>query len=395
MKQCMAIAVFGGLLVLNVAAWGDALLLRGGDRLTGTLEDIIDGAAGFKTELAGLIIVPVDEIRALTTARSFRIALSKGQTLEGRFYTGEDHMLLEPIDGTRAVPINLVDVVSAIPIAPDEEQAIRAAARTSPEWEGSIDAGVLLRSGSSNRSRPFGRLTLDRTGLESDFMAKVLLEYGEHEDYPALFSSLMAWRSLASDPGYPMATFEIERDTAEGIGLRIDLGGGFGTTLVDEANQRFAAAAGLGVTFEYFDAGPVLDAEYGRYAAQLAGRTESAALLRMLSSGALGSFETFKELAYYADEERRYQEQALSGRLQLTYERGWLLDSRLVQDLVVYPQLTALGELHGRSETALRVPVAPALELQLNLRIDFDTEPAFRALDTWRTTLGAGLTWEF
>lgn len=392
MKRCMAIAIIGAGFIMALAARGDTLLLRGGDRLTGTLEDIIDGAAGFKTELAGLIIISADEIRALSTSRPFRVAFSDGRTLQGRIRTDDDTILLVPIDGGRAVPINVVDVVSAIPISAAEEQAFR----TAPEWEGSIDAGVLLRSGASSRTRPFGRLTLERTGLESDFMAKVLLEYGESEDYPALFSSLMAWRAVGSGPVYPMAALEIERDTAEGIGLRVDLGAGFGTTLVDAENQRLTGSAGLGATFESFDAGPVLQADYGRYAAQLAGRMESAELLRLLSSGPLiGSFEKFKDLAYYADEERRYQEQAISGRLQLTFEREWLLDSRLVQDLVLYPQLTALGELHGRSETALRFPVTPALALQLNLRIDFDSDPAFRALDEWRSTLGAGLSWEF
>ncbi len=367
MRNQWVLVGIASLAVAVTAASGDVLSLNRGDIVNGTLRDLSGGIVVFDTGLAGQILVPVTQVRSLSTDRPFLVHLEDGRRLEGRFAGSGVTTRIVPESGGEAAVVALAAVKSIEP-APDKHTETTTPPTLAPA-QLSLETGYLHRWANEDYDAAFARLTLRKQAGTFTLFSDNLFELSDGERFPRLFRSSVDWRFPTDSNLLPELGIEAERDLDEGLTFRGSLHAGVTRSFVDEPGRLFEITGGLHTAFEYYDA-----AEFGQ---------SSGSRLRQLV-----------QRLYYADERRREQHQDLNLRLRLRFHQA-IRESMLMQTISLHPSLTDFGELRARSESSLRMPLTSQLNFRLNLLFDYDKEPYFEGSDNFRTFVGAGFEWDF
>ncbi len=351
------------------AAQGDFLSLTRGDHVSGTLLDLSGGIVVFDTGLAGQIVVPVSQVRSLSTENPFLVHLNDGSQLEGRFTGSGVTTRIAPESGGEAAAISLAAItrIEPVPERPSEPPSPEGPSRSPAQF--SWETGYLHRWANEEYDAAFARLTLRKQAGGFGLFSENLLELADEERFPRLFRSTLDWRFPSASGLQPELGIEAERDLDEGLEFRGSLNAGITRVLIDEPNRLLEVTGGLNAAFEYYDAGELWQ--------------DSGNRLR----------ERIQRL-YYADERRREQDQDINLRLRLRF-RQVIRNGALTQTFSLYPGLTGFGEVRARSESSFRMPVTSQLNFRLHLLLDYDDEPEFESTDRFRTSIGAGFEWDF
>ncbi len=369
----LAVALGTGLALADAAK--DTMALNNGDVLSGTLKEFGDGAAVFHTALAGMVIVPAEEVRAITTAEPRRVYLVNGEELTGRILTeGNAVYVASP---TGRVALDLADVADIMP-APEGgafDEAVEAGAPSAGRNTFELELGALWRSGVRDYSEPFAAFMWRYEGERWDFESRARVALSGGGDFPLYFLSQSEWRRELDDRYYGLFAVDMERDRREGLEWRFDLGAGAGRRLWETNAQHLDADTGLTLTADYFDLGGM---ERG--------------VRREALDGGLGGW---RSAAYYRSAGRTHHETEAAWRVRLQYTRDVFLDGEFTEDLVFYPSLTDWGQLRARSESVIRFPLSTNLNLRFDVLFDYQRHRAFPGLDPWRATVGAGIVWDF
>ncbi|NLT62222.1 MAG: DUF481 domain-containing protein [Candidatus Hydrogenedentes bacterium] len=351
------------------AAHGDLLSLTRGDVVSGTLLDLSGGIVVFDTGLAGQIIVPVSQVRSLSTEDPFVVYLNDGSQREGRFTGSGVTTRIAPESGGEAAAIALAAItrIEPAPEPPSEPPSPEGQALSPAEF--SWETGYLHRWANEDYDAAFARLTLRKQAGAVGLFSENLLELSDEGRFPRLFRSSVDWRFPSASGMQPELGIEAERDLDEGLEFRGGLNAGVTRVLIDEPNRLLEVTGGLNAAFEYYDAGELWQ--------------DSGNRLR----------ERVQRL-YYADERRREQDQDINLRLRLRFRQS-IRDGSLTQTFSLYPGLTGFGDVRARSESSFRMPVTSQLNFRLHLLLDYDDEPEFEWTDRFRTSIGAGFEWDF
>ena len=142
------------------AAHGDLLSLTRGDVVSGTLLDLSGGIVVFDTGLAGQIIVPVSQVRSLSTEDPFVVYLNDGSQREGRFTGSGVTTRIAPESGGEAAAIALAAItrIEPAPEPPSEPPSPEGQALSPAEF--SWETGYLHRWANEDYDAAFARLTL-------------------------------------------------------------------------------------------------------------------------------------------------------------------------------------------------------------------------------------------
>lgn len=360
------------LFVFAQAGWaGDTVTLRGGDLVSGNLVEIAEDVVIFKAPMAGKLILPIDELDAVTTQSERIIRLKNGTTITGRLAGASAATYVITENGLVKTPVNLaaIDRVS-MPDKPPPPLTKPSPETASTHWRGSLEGGVLWRAGTEDFSDPFTGLTIRREGDRYDFRSTLLLNLADEDAFPILYRALAEWRLQTSSSWYTVFAMQAERDVKETVDLRSDLTIGAGTALIDNAVQRLEGDAGIGLTLEYFDQDAVGE---------------------RLWQG----LEPLRVFTEDPTEESRENNQEISLRFRLRYERGVFQRSRVQEEILIYPSLTDPGDVRARAESSFTWPFTTRLNLKLNFLLDYEGDKEYSELEAWRTTVGASLMWEF
>ena len=103
------------LLFATIASAGDTLSVKGGDTLHGQLVDIREGIVTFKADLAGKVLVPVDEVVAINVELPVELTLTGSAPVRGFLSTKESTILFQTGDEP-AKPIHLAEVALLRPV---------------------------------------------------------------------------------------------------------------------------------------------------------------------------------------------------------------------------------------------------------------------------------------
>jgi hypothetical protein len=356
-------------LVACLAAQGDTLSLTRGEVLKGNLVDLSGGIVVFDTGLAGQVIVPVSQVRSLSTDTIYDIQLGDAKHLRGHFVGEGSTTRLVSESGGEGTRLQLTAIKKITPVlqaAPKQsDTASDAPFSLDFSWEG----GYLYRWGNREYDAAFTRLTLRNRAEAFDFQSAAMLEVSDEYDFPHLFRSYADWRFPSGTSFQPELGFELERDLDEGLEFRGSLNAGIAKTFVEDSSRFFDLTAGINAAFEYYDA------------EELWSETENPIRRRI-------------QAFYYADERRREQDQDINLRFRLRF-RQFTRIGTLAQTISLYPSMTDFGEWRARSESSFRMPVTSQLDFRLHLLMDYEEEPEFKHLDSWRTSIGAGFQWDF
>ena len=372
------------LLVAVLAAWSaraeDTLALKSGDTLSGELKELSEGVVVFHTKLTGQVFLPAGEVRGIATAEPWEIMVDSDTPLYGRLrYSGSD-VYVDPLEGGAPRPVDLeaVKYARVLPASHASSEDVDETGERS-SWELSAGAGYYGRLGARDYSDPFVTVMLKRAEERWNFASRLRLGLGGSSDWPRYFTARNELRLYRGEQYYGLAGLDVERDTDIGLSIRGDLSAALGREFFLDSDHELRGDTGLMVTAERFNAS-LLPASMRR---ELGG----------LRSG--WGFDDWKSAAYYTYGERRRQQTGVAWRFQLAYRRDIPFDGLFTEDLVVYPSLTDLGEMRARSESAVQFPLTTRLSVRFDLLLDYERTPEFRSVDPWRTTVGAGVVFDF
>lgn len=339
----------------------DTLTLGGGDALSGKLVMIADGILLFRTNLAGQMLVPTEEIASLSTSRNLRVSFGNEEEIVGRLVSAEGVTQLLMADGRRHA-VSLTDIACAIPMAGPEDGKSRLDGAEVPDAQlhGTLETGVSSRLGSNDYADLYSRLTLSWDTDRYALSASMMVERADADVFPRLLAAEALLRVSPGQGPYPVFGLDVARDTAEALAFRGSMFVGVGSGSADSGPRKPEASAGVGVTFEEFDAK-----------------------------------RRWRHTPRYWLEDSRKSNVELDLHLKLRHDLTIFKTAQFAQTLAIYPSLIRFGDFRARSESAFLYPLKSRIRLKLNILVAYDNEPAFDDLEQWRAAVGASLLWDF
>lgn len=341
------------LLLLAIPARADLLITSGGESLSGALTRITDGILVFRTSLKGQMMVPVTEVKSLTTETSWVITDTRGTVFVGRFAPGG---VLEPStegEGTlRSLDLAAIDSAKS---SPGSTGATNESKPT--EWRVSAGTGVDAFSGTEDGVSPSLRLNAKNWGESLNTSLQLNFDPTATEFPAHLSGTLELTEAARTDPWGPFLRGEIERDASNALDYRTGLT--------------------LGMRYRFSETPTGLEALLGVGAAH--GEWRRTMLERGASPGDVRA-------------DRRSELNALLG---LRYTAITPSGLEWTSTLQFQPSLTDADDFRANAETALEYPVTDRLRLRLDMRLRYENDPALDGLEPWRTRVGAGLNWNF
>jgi len=319
------------------SALADEVLLKNGDRISGTIVSKSGDVLKLKTDYAGELKIKWAEVQALRTSEPVDVMLSDGRL---------ESVLIEPaaqggvfLRDPRVGEEGEVGLERIAYINPGPEVTGRGVA-----YSGSINLGASVSDGNTNNRNVYAeakflaRTKLNRWSVEGD--VRQAESDGERtEEKWRLFGN---YRHFIQEQRYLYARTSFEHDEFADVDLRATLGGGYGNQVYDTDSLKLSFEGGL----DYL----TLDRSRGEN-------------------------EDYVALGWGVD----YQQELWDGIAILSHDQQGFMSLEDWQNIFL------------RTRTALRFPLADSLETALQLNLEWDNQPApdrDRVDSLWLLTLG-------
>jgi putative salt-induced outer membrane protein YdiY len=240
------------------ALFADQVLLKNGDRLTGTITKSDDKTLLIKTEFAGDVTVQWPAVQEVSSTQPLHVATSNGKTVVGPVATA---------DGNLAVTTTASGTVS---VAKADVTALRSdAEQTAYEkslhpglmqgWAGGANVGFSLTRGNSQTKNLALAFTADRKTQTDDISLYANTVYAAN-DAPGAVPKTTA----SSDQGgarysrnfgprlFAYGSADFQTDALQDLNLRSVLGGGFGLHAIKGDRTTLDFLGGLNYTRENY-----------------------------------------------------------------------------------------------------------------------------------------------
>jgi putative salt-induced outer membrane protein len=238
--------------------FADQVVLKNGDRLTGTIAKSDDKALLIKTEFAGDVTVQWPAVQEVTSAQPLHVTLSNGKTVVGPVAT---------TDGNLAVTTTASGTVN---VSKDDVTALRSdAEQTAYEkslhpglvqgWAGGANVGFSLTRGNSQTKNLALAFTADRKTQTDDIALYANTVYAAN-DAPGAVPHTTA----SSDQGgarysrnfgprlFAYGSADFQTDALQDLNLRSVLGGGLGFHAIKGDRTTLDFLGGLNYTRENY-----------------------------------------------------------------------------------------------------------------------------------------------
>jgi hypothetical protein len=359
------------LLVAGIPAAADTILLQDGDQLSGLLVEVSDEVAVFRTELAGQIMVPLTRVVSITTARDVQIVFKDGGSATGRLVTSGGEMRFVPAKGGDPYSITTRMLASVAPMPPEDlhqGDPVPTADLTS-----SLASGVQYTSGNDDRVSLYSRLRLGADRNAYSWRSDAYIASGEGFDGIGELRVSAATRWFPDATIQPAAELAFERSDDQLLELRATLTVGAYHAFTSGPRHELTGLLGISVETERWDGGD----------------------LDSLDGFPRSGWGAADAAFYYHTLDRHYEDTNLRLKLDLRHVLHAFDRLAWEEQITLSHSLTGGGDWRAAYESSVLFPLTDRLRLNLNLRVDYDSDPAFRYLDEWRTTVGAGIEWSF
>jgi putative salt-induced outer membrane protein YdiY len=237
MRLAISLCCFCALLAAGCPARSDTILLANGDRITGTVQTMSDGALTMQTSYAGKLTIAWPHLESLCLDHPLPAVLCDGARVEVCHLPGEE--------------IALADVVALAPPVPEPPPP--------PRWQGRVDFGYSLATG--NRDTELGTLTVfaekkdpQRSRLSLLLDAARANSNGEQSANRARVEGKLDRTRGEHDYRYFLAGAGYDR--VRQLDLRLELGTGVGRTLADSEHNHLTAEVGLSYVRDAYEGAP-------------------------------------------------------------------------------------------------------------------------------------------
>lgn len=364
----LALAV---LLASGLVSAADTISLSDGDQLSGTLIEIADGITMFRTELAGQLILPLARVTSITTTRDVQIVFKDGGRGVGRLVTSDGEMRFIPKDEGEPYPVATSMLVSVAPVRVEEAAPLQP--DELPGVSASLGTGAQATTGNDDYVSLYARLQLETVHEAYRWTADAIFTLGQNSETLGHWRVTSMWRWLPDARLRPAIELAIEHDADQLLDSRVSVFAGGEQTLWEARRQQLTGLLGVSLEAENWS----VDERFG--------------IDRAPDSG----WEGARAALYYRAADLERDNTDLRLRLNLRHTVHVFDRFTWEEQVSLYPSLRDAGNWRGAYESTVLYPLADRLRLNLGLRVDYDSEPAFRYLDQWRTTVGAGIEWSF
>jgi putative salt-induced outer membrane protein YdiY len=254
MRAGIVVAVVGGVLSFvgvarpaQAAPKTDILIFLNGDNLTGEAKGLDHGKLSFNTDATGTIAIEWDDVASLETNQVLQVETSSGLRYLGQSTRPDQHGFMRILyaDEPATRDVALADIVRFEPI--DQGAWVQ-------RLDGYITAGYDYTKASEVQTFTFSggvKTRNERRELSLDAATTVTTEKDDEDSNR--FSVQGNHRRLLPDRRFYLGYASVQANDALGLDLRTSLGGGYGTYLVQDRRNEWAAFAGLSVNREDFE----------------------------------------------------------------------------------------------------------------------------------------------
>ncbi len=151
------------LFLFPLALFADQIILKNGDRLTGTIEKSDDKTLIIKTEFAGEVMVQWDAVQEITSTQKLHVNLNNGKTVAGTVTTADGNLTIATADaGTVTQPKGSVSKIFGEAEQAAYEKSLHPGLLEG--WQGGINVGFGLTRGNSQTKNLALAFVADRKG---------------------------------------------------------------------------------------------------------------------------------------------------------------------------------------------------------------------------------------
>ena len=219
-------------LSFSICVRADDILMKNGDRITGTLINVLGGEMLFETDYAGRVSILVNKITAVNTEDDYEI-LFKGEKVDGRLVFDSDTQYV--LDQDRRLPILFEDIGQI-------SKKRNSFAPMLKSWRSRADLSLILSEGNSETSNynVFVESILKRSKSEHAVALLINNEKAETVLTRKQFDLDYGYKRFISDKWFASGTAEYFEDELKDIEGRITMSGGAGYQFWDNSIGEFS-----------------------------------------------------------------------------------------------------------------------------------------------------------
>ncbi len=253
--------VVGLLLLMAIPAFADQVVLKNGDKLTGTIAKSDGKTLVLKTDYAGDLTIKLDSIQSMTSTGDLNVTAG-GKTAVGPVTTTADKLVVATrTGGSVEAPIASVTVLRS----PAEEAAYQKSLHPGfgEGWAGGANLGFALTAGNSETKNLNIGLNATRTGFHDKLTLYETTIYATTSKAalqpisPSLTTANSNGGGIRYDRDFVPRVFgfgsaDFFNNSLQNLDLRYILGGGIGFHAIKTPNTTLDLLAGINYTHESF-----------------------------------------------------------------------------------------------------------------------------------------------
>jgi hypothetical protein len=252
--------VAGLILLLAIPALADQIVLKNGDKLTGTVAKSDGKTLVFKTDYAGDLTIKFDAIQSLTTAGDLNVTAGAKTAVGPVTTTGDQIVVATKAGGSIEAPISSVSILRS----PAEEAAYEKSLHPGwgEGWAGGANLGFALTAGNSETKNLNIGLNAARTGFHDKLTLYETSIYATTSKLalhpiPSQTNANSNNGGLRYDRDFMPRVFgfgsaDFFNNSLQNLDLRYILGGGIGFHAIKSPNTVLDLLAGINYTHESF-----------------------------------------------------------------------------------------------------------------------------------------------
>jgi hypothetical protein len=247
--------VVGLLLLLAIPALADQVVLKNGDRLTGSITKSDGKVMVIKTDYAGDVTVKFDAIQSITSTGDLNVTLG-GKTVVGPVTTNGDNVV---ITTKAAGPVEAPKASVTLVRSPAEQAAYEKSLHPGllEGWAGGLNLGFAVTAGNSETKNLNIAFNAIRTGFHDKLTLYTNSIYATTSKPASLTTADTDGGGIRYDHDFSPRAFafvsgDFFSNSLQDLDLRSILGGGIGFHAIKNAATTLDLLAGLNYTHESF-----------------------------------------------------------------------------------------------------------------------------------------------
>jgi putative salt-induced outer membrane protein YdiY len=240
------------------ALFADQIVLKNGDRLTGTIEKSDSKAMVIKTEFAGEVTVQWPAVQEITSTQSLHVTLSDGKTVAGTVTTSDGNLAVAtPNAGTVTEPLSSVTTLFGEAQQAAYEKSLHPGLLEG--WKGGANVGFGLTRGNSQTKSLDVAFTADRK-TRHDHLGLYSNSVYATNDAPGATPATTAnavQGGIRYDHDFTPRLFayvgaDFQTDALQTLDLRSVFGGGLGLHAMQNTRTTLDLLGGINYTREKY-----------------------------------------------------------------------------------------------------------------------------------------------